>query len=1288
MGHNLINKMVSTLVTLGLVFVMTVCFTALGNMDMHKAQAAINGDCGSYEDYDFAYYGKPNATKISYLGKLWDVIGVNADNAHGGINGDGDAEGIAGPDGTATLLLDNSSMTLVSATPFDSTSNAYDGSGLQQAMLNYFTNTLTGDKTDVQPRTLYGGSAYSDSLDGYNGDTIAGTTVYNQPIWPLSVHEASQLRLSVRMPTPYGGQYWLRSPGAQNSIGNDYAAFVEYEGDIYPTGVSITSTSMYSRPAMYISLNNKAFSKSAYRNLNMGTCPKKPTADIGGYTWDIIGYNQGGTFKGVANEGVSSATLLLSNSSMKKYESFWSIDTDIVNAFLLASAAIVNNEWEGGALWGLSQAEASELNLQERIFGIGWGLSYGQVCTNGAIVLSGSGSYCNAAIRPALYATMNQQIADAIAESNFENERTYGVGVTSFDQWEPPALGSEACATNASLKYYDLACLELEDTPSLSVNYTSEQLDNLEADTAYKYCVDTSNICTPDGTNTLTTGGTQTTLDLATGLGSAIAVPAHGENVKYLRIVKVSTDADHADSAVQSLRISPRPAAPTAPSVVNASGSDITVDDGKIEGVTEDMEYCAIVATSGVSTCPTYTAVTSTQASSGITGLAEGSYKVRVKAVDGASGSFSSADKVLTVGRDVVHAQTPVFAALSPYDSTDGLNYEVNTAPANLVASATVTDGGTITYNWYECSSETAETSTCGTPIGTNASIARPNLSTETTKFWRVFATNTNTLVSGIQSASACQSATFIVKTPVAPKIECPYDSTLFVGDADCQKPVPVNSPDPTNPGTCSDLQYLNQESCEFADGTWTESEFVPAPEIDYIYETLHNLESFEDYKVCVGETAVCNPANAILWAEIAANELGSINLIGDLEPTATPKKINIIRTGTDERPDDSAAVQIVIPARPATPSATTVNASGDDISLDDGKIVNVTSAMEYCLSTSCTSYTPITGTEVLNLAPAEYKVRVKAATGSNFKSDYQTVTIGRDMLNVVDPANPGTCTDVQWLNQEVCEFEGGDWISAPPIVEPGQCTIGSFVNQADCTSAGGTWIDEDGNVSYCSNPTYTNKADCEDSGANWVVGQCSLDGYYTFADCTAATDPSDGTTTGKWTYFVSTHFGVYFGSGERTARVEAPLSEFVRLIHNSDNRVLEPDEYIASPGSTVLTLTEAHANTYPVGLHYFTAQFTNGTSTQIVLEVRPPAVERPLDVDNNIIVLPDPEVRANNNTSGAATPGLGITGTNVEDYLLLLLLMLAAVGAVRLAKGRRVVGAHARILKPRHRKR
>ncbi|GHT82629.1 hypothetical protein FACS1894125_5390 [Actinomycetota bacterium] len=108
---------------------------------------------------------------------------------------------------------------------------------------------------------------------------------------------------------------------------------------------------------------------------------------------------------------------------------------------------------------------------------------------------------------------------------------------------------------------------------------------------------------------------------------------------------------------------------------------------------------------------------------------------------------------------------------------------------------------------------------------------------------------------------------------------------------------------------------------------------------------------------------------------------------------------------------------------------------------------------------------------------------------------------------------------------------------------------------------------------------------------------------------------------------------------------------------------MLEPDEYIASPGSTVLTLTEAHANTYPVGLHYFTAQFTNGTSTQIVLEVRSPSTEGPLDIDNNIIVLPEPEVRVDSNTSGAATLGLDITGTNVEDYLLLLLLMLAAVG-------------------------
>ena len=101
----------------------------------------------------------------------------------------------------------------------------------------------------------------------------------------------------------------------------------------------------------------------------------------------------------------------------------------------------------------------------------------------------------------------------------------------------------------------------------------------------------------------------------------------------------------------------------------------------------------------------------------------------------------------------IVDAETPTFSGTlsdATYDTTD--------TPDALDGTATVTDGGTITYQWY-----TVEDGT-DTPITgeTNATYT-PEVSTEGVTVYKVIATNTNAEATGSTTATAEQHCTITV---------------------------------------------------------------------------------------------------------------------------------------------------------------------------------------------------------------------------------------------------------------------------------------------------------------------------------------------------------------------------------------------------------------------------------------------------------------------------------------------------------------------------------------------
>ena len=103
-----------------------------------------------------------------------------------------------------------------------------------------------------------------------------------------------------------------------------------------------------------------------------------------------------------------------------------------------------------------------------------------------------------------------------------------------------------------------------------------------------------------------------------------------------------------------------------------------------------------------------------------------------------------------STGTPLVNAETPVFD-----DTFDDATYEVDASSvADLDGSATVTDGGTVTYQWYVNDSLVAD--------ATSDTIT-PDVSTAGTFVYKVVATNTNTSATGSQTATAYEVCTITV---------------------------------------------------------------------------------------------------------------------------------------------------------------------------------------------------------------------------------------------------------------------------------------------------------------------------------------------------------------------------------------------------------------------------------------------------------------------------------------------------------------------------------------------
>jgi hypothetical protein len=241
------------------------------------------------------------------------------------------------------------------------------------------------------------------------------------------------------------------------------------------------------------------------------------------------------------------------------------------------------------------------------------------------------------------------------------------------------------------------------------------------------------------------------------------------------------------------------------------------------------------------------------------------------------------------------------------------------------------------------------------------------------------------------------------------------------------------------------------------------------------------------------------------------------------------------------------------------------------------------------------------------------------------------------------------------------CNAEGKCWTLDPPYLV---CDIY------------GNCVEEYPDEGTCSNTQYVTKTACEESddpnnpgnGSNgkpgkgiWTPGggSCTIEGIYSKAECEAA-----GGSWLSYDYSVMNHFGIYSGSGTSTARINADFTKFVSLTYNG-NALTPPElltrdvDYTARRGSTIVELTQARAQSYPVGDHAFTATYSDGHLVQLNLTI--PMLNDGGACYINDILAPQFTNRADCEAAGGIWR-LPDTGAPVS-YIVTLLMLLSLLG-------------------------
>ena len=486
-----------------------------------------------------------------------------------------------------------------------------------------------------------------------------------------------------------------------------------------------------------------------------------------------------------------------------------------------------------------------------------------------------------------------------------------------------------------------------EATPQISIDYINETLTGFESQEPYTIKVGEGNA------KDITLGEGVTTISLDDEkIGYA------GELLSIEIVKKARNTETYTDSDVQQLTVKARPKAPTTVQGVNATEIG---GKGKLTGM-NGMQYKLKRTDEWSSTQLVYTVE-----------VDAGEYNVRKAATDT---DFASEETTITVETFIAEKEmTPEIAI--DYTTEELINFvEDGTYTINGL-DVTLTDNKLSLANYITNEQITLSIVKKGNNVTTVASEAQ-------------------TLIVKARPAAPTKSEIIVTQPSVI------GGKGTIAGIADTMEYSTNNGINWTTgdgddigdiePGTTYKIRYKAVSADEEAERQFKSAEYSvtiiaydampetqPTISINYVNEKLTGFTEGCDYIIKIDDGVATDKDN--VTEDI------------DIDNTYFGHTLKIVKKGDGIKTSNSEAFELSIPKRSSAPNVAAVEEQ--TYQGNDGKITGVDTTMEYkSLSEPTFTWTQCAGTEITNLAPGSYIVRVAAVADESFASEVMSVTI------------------------------------------------------------------------------------------------------------------------------------------------------------------------------------------------------------------------------------------------------------------------------------------------------